>query len=273
MLSIFSLTCLYGIILGVFLDKISWKVVDYKREQRRQPDAGKGDDEQEGEQKEGKRKQKRQPEAGKRAKELSLHCADDRSRKLARILLPILHLLLCGIGGGILALNETIPLTVRVTLAIVFCLFVSIALISSWVDILIRIIPNEIVLTIAAFGIVFRIVCAIVDPWSLLGGFASFALTLGMFSLAMFIGRKRWNSRGVGAGDFKLAMIASFIVGFPGIAYFYMALCVAMLVYFVYMIARGSFGFFVWFPMCSFLMIALLVGLIYSYIPGVPLLF
>ncbi len=329
MLSIFSLTCLYGIILGVFLDKISWKVVDYKREQRRQPDAGKGDDEkeegkqdagkgddekEEGEpdagkgddEKEGEREQRRQPdagkgddekeegepeagkraagkrddekeegkrEAGKRAKELSLHCADDRSRKLARILLPILHLLLCGIGGGILALNETIPLTVRVTLAIVFCLFVSIALISSWVDILIRIIPNEIVLTIAAFGIVFRIVCAIVDPWSLLGGFASFALTLGMFSLAMFIGRKRWNSRGVGAGDFKLAMIASFIVGFPGIAYFYMALCVAMLVYFVYMIARGSFGFFVWFPMCSFLMIALLVGLIYSYIPGVPLLF
>ena len=348
MLSIFSLTCLYGIILGVFLDKISWKVVDYKREQRRQPDAGKGDDEQEegkqdvgkrddeqeGEREEGEREQRRQPdagkgddeqegkrdagkgddekeegereqgrqpdagkgddekeegereagkgddekeeskrEAGKRAKELSLHCADDRSRKLARILLPILHLLLCGIGGGILALNETIPLTVRVTLAIVFCLFVSIALISSWVDILIRIIPNEIVLTIAAFGIVFRIVCAIVDPWSLLGGFASFALTLGMFSLAMFIGRKRWNSRGVGAGDFKLAMIASFIVGFPGIAYFYMALCVAMLVYFVYMIARGSFGFFVWFPMCSFLMIALLVGLIYSYIPGVPLLF
>ena len=47
MLSIFSLTCLYGIILGVFLDKISWKVVDYKREQRRQPDAGKGDDEKE----------------------------------------------------------------------------------------------------------------------------------------------------------------------------------------------------------------------------------
>ena len=333
MLSIFSLTCLYGIILGVFLDKISWKVVDYKREQRRQPDAGKGDDEKEGkreagkrddekegeqeegereqrrqpdagkrddekeegkreagkrddekegkqdagkgddEKEEGKREQGRQPEAGKRAKELSLHCADDRSRKLARILLPILHLLLCGIGGGILALNETIPLTVRVTLAIVFCLFVSIALISSWVDILIRIIPNEIVLTIAAFGIVFRIVCAIVDPWSLLGGFASFALTLGMFSLVMFIGRKRWNSRGVGAGDFKLAMIASFIVGFPGIAYFYMALCVAMLVYFVYMIARGSFGFFVWFPMCSFLMIALLVGLIYSYIPGVPLLF
>ena len=314
MLSIFSLTCLYGIILGVFLDKISWKVVDYKREQRRQPDAGKGDDEKEegeqdagkgddekegeqdagkgddekeGEQEEGEREQRRQPEegkgddekeegkreAGKRAKELSLHCADDRSRKLARILLPILHLLLCGIGGGILALNETTPLTVRETLAIVFCLFVSIALISSWVDILIRIIPNEIVLTIAAFGIVFRIVCAIVDPWSLLGGFASFALTLGMFSLAMFIGRKRWNSRGVGAGDFKLAMIASFIVGFPGIAYFYMALCVAMLVYFVYMIARGSFGFFVWFPMCSFLMIALLVGLIYSYIPGVPLLF
>lgn len=296
MLSIFSLTCLYGIILGVFLDKISWKVVDYKREQRRQPDAGKGDDEkeegkrdagkrddeQEGEQEEGKRddeqeegkrEQRRQPEAGKRAKELSLHCADDRSRKLARILLPILHLLLCGIGGGILALNETIPLTVRVTLAIVFCLFVSIALISSWVDILIRIIPNEIVLAIATFGIVFRIVCAIVDPWSLLGGFASFALTLGMFSLAMFIGRKRWNSRGVGAGDFKLAMIASFIVGFPGIAYFYMALCVAMLVYFAYMIARRSFGFFVWFPMCSFLMIALLVGLIYSYIPGAPLLF
>ena len=296
MLSIFSLTCLYGIILGVFLDKISWKVVDYKREQRRQPDAGKGDDEKEegkqdagkgddekeegepeaGKRKAGKRddeKEEGKREAGKRAKELSLHCADDRSRKLARILLPILHLLLCGIGGGILALNETTPLTVRVTLAIVFCLFVSIALISSWVDILIRIIPNEIVLTIAAFGIVFRIVCAIVDPWSLLGGFASFALTLGMFSLAMFIGRKRWNSRGVGAGDFKLAMIASFIVGFPGIAYFYMALCVAMLVYFVYMIARGSFGFFVWFPMCSFLMIALLVGLIYSYIPGVPLLF
>ena len=120
MLSIFSLTCLYGIILGVFLDKISWKVVDYKREQRREPDAGKGDDEKE----EGEREQRREPdagkgddekegkrEAGKRAKELSLHCADDRSRKLARILLPILHLLLCGIGGGILALNETIPLT------------------------------------------------------------------------------------------------------------------------------------------------------------------
>ena len=269
MLSIFSLTCIYGIILGFFLDKISWKIVDYKREQRRQAAADKGSDEKEGKQKDEKEGEK----TVKRGKELSLHCADDRSRKLARILLPILHPLLCGIGGGILALNETIPLVIRVTLAIVFCLFVSIALISSWVDILIRIIPNEIVLTIAALGIVFRIVCAIADPWSLLGGFASFALTFGMFSLAMFIGRRRWNSRGVGAGDFKLAMIASFIVGFPGIAYFYIALCVTMLVYFAYMITRGSFGFFVWFPMCSFLMIALLVGLIYSYIPGAPLLF
>ena len=293
MLSIFSLACIYGIVLGVFLNKISWKVVDYKREQRRkaaegkgergrQADEGKGD----GEPEEGKGERGRQADEGKgdgeqkdaqkegkRSKELSLHCADDRSRKLARILLPILHPLLCGIGGGILALNETIPLVIRVTLAIVFCLFVSIALISSWVDILIRIIPNEIVLTIAALGIVFRIVCAIADPWSLLGGFASFALTFGMFSLAMFIGRKRWNSRGVGAGDFKLAMIASFIVGFPGIAYFYIALCITILVYFTYMIAKRSFGFFVWFPMCSFLMIALLVGLIYSYIPGAPLLF
>ena len=280
MLSIFSLACIYGIVLGVFLNKISWKVVDYKREQRRQADEGKGDGEAaegkgDGEAAEGKGddEQKDAQKEGKRSKELSLHCADDRSRKLARILLPILHLLLCGIGGGILALNETIPLVIRVTLAIVFCLFVSIALISSWVDILIRIIPNEIVLTIAALGIVFRIVCAIADPWSLLGGFASFALTFGMFSLAMFIGRKRWNSRGVGAGDFKLAMIASFIVGFPGIAYFYIALCITILVYFTYMIAKRSFGFFVWFPMCSFLMIALLVGLIYSYIPGAPLLF
>ena len=300
MLSIFSLACIYGIVLGVFLNKISWKVVDYKREQRRKAAEGKGDGEPEegkgergrqadegkgdgeaaegkgdGEAAEGKGdgEQKDAQKEGKRSKELSLHCADDRSRKLARILLPILHLLLCGIGGGILALNETIPLVLRVTLAIVFCLFVSIALISSWVDILIRIIPNEIVLTIAALGIVFRIVCAIADPWSLLGGFASFALTFGMFSLAMFIGRRRWNSRGVGAGDFKLAMIASFIVGFPGIAYFYIALCITILVYFTYMIAKRSFGFFVWFPMCSFLMIALLVGLIYSYIPGAPLLF
>lgn len=262
MLSIFSLACIYGIILGVFLDKISWKVVDYKREQRRQADADKSSDGPKDEQKK-----------GKRSKELSLHCADDRSRKLARILLPILHLLLCGIGGGILALNETTPLAVRVTLAIVFCLFVSIALISSWVDILIRIIPNEIVLIVAALGIVFRIVCAVADPWSLLGGFASFALTLGIFSLAMSIGKKRWNSPGVGAGDFKFAMIAAFIVGFPGIVYFYIALCVTMLVYFAYMITRGSFGFFVWFPMCSFLMVALLVGLIYSYIPGALLLF
>ena len=291
MLSIFSLACIYGIVLGVFLNKISWKVVDYKREQRRKAAEGKGDGEPEegkgergrqadegkgdGEAAEGKGdgEQKDAQKEGKRSKELSLHCADDRSRKLARILLPILHLLLCGIGGGILALNETIPLVIRVTHAIVFCLFVSIALISSWVDILIRIIPNEIVLTIAALGIVFRIVCAIADPWSLLGGFASFALTFGMFSLAMFIGRRRWNSRGVGAGDFKLAMIASFIVGFPGIAYFYIALCITILVYFTYMIAKRSFGFFVWFPMCSFLMIALLVGLIYSYIPGAPLLF
>ena len=291
MLSIFSLACIYGIVLGVFLNKISWKVVDYKREQRRKAAEGKGDGEPEegkgergrqadegkgdGEAAEGKGdgEQKDAQKEGKRSKELSLHCADDRSRKLARILLPILHLLLCGIGGGILALNETIPLVIRVTLAIVFCLFVSIALISSWVDILIRIIPNEIVLTIAALGIVFRIVCAIADPWSLLGGFASFALTFGMFSLAMFIGRRRWNSRGVGAGDFKLAMIASFIVGFPGIAYFYIALCITILVYFTYMIAKRSFGFFVWFPMCSFLMIALLVGLLYSYIPGAPLLF
>ena len=291
MLSIFSLACIYGIVLGVFLNKISWKVVDYKREQRRKAAEGKGEGEPEegkgergrqadegkgdGEAAEGKGdgEQKDAQKEGKRSKELSLHCADDRSRKLARILLPILHLLLCGIGGGILALNETIPLVIRVTLAIVFCLFVSIALISSWVDILIRIIPNEIVLTIAALGIVFRIVCAIADPWSLLGGFASFALTFGMFSLAMFIGRRRWNSRGVGAGDFKLAMIASFIVGFPGIAYFYIALCITILVYFTYMIAKRSFGFFVWFPMCSFLMIALLVGLIYSYIPGAPLLF
>ena len=139
--------------------------------------------------------------------------------------------------------------------------------------ILLRIIPNEIVLAVAALGLAHRIVCAIADPWSLLGALASFALTLGMFSMAMFIGKKRWKSRGVGAGDFKLAMIAAFIVGFPGIAYFYIALCVTMLVYFAYMITRGSFGFLVWFPMCSFLMISLLVGLIYSYIPGVGLPF
>lgn len=232
----FISTCVYGTVTGIFLDKISWKIVEHKRGQKRKDD-----------------------------KELPLHCADARSRRLARILLPILHLLLCGLG--IWLLSE------HIALSILFCLFVSIALVSAWVDILLRIIPNEIVLAVAALGLVHRIVCAIADPWSLLGALASFALTLGMFSMAMFIGKKRWKSRGVGAGDFKLAMIAAFIVGFPGIAYFYIALCVTMLVYFAYMITRGSFGFLVWFPMCSFLMISLLVGLIYSYIPGVPLLF
>ena len=89
-----------------------------------------------------------------------------------------------------------------------------------------------------------------------------------MFFLAMAITKARSGSRGVGAGDIKLAMVCGFIAGWPAVVYFLMGLAVSSIVYFVAKWLMKNFTFMAYFPMCSFISIGLATAVLCPYIPS-----
>lgn len=206
---------IYGVAAGLCIDKLAWKMVAYKCS----------------------KKQRELPER------------KEKNEHIARILLPIIHTLVCVCAALFFPASQ----------AILFWIMMTIGLVASWVDIIMRIIPNELVLALLGVGVLYRIAAGGVS--ALIGSGEAALIVFAVFVATMFIVKKRRGTVGIGAGDFKLVLVAAIIVGFPNIAIFLMTLIVVILGYFAFMVMRAQFSFMVYFPMCSFLICAMTVGL------------
>ena len=138
------------------------------------------------------------------------------------------------------------------------CLFVWIAFFGACVDSLIRIIGNEMLLALFFAGIIYRALC---------GGFAAYAGSLEamgamlvLFIVSAFIMKFLSGTRGVGMGDIKLAMVASFIAGMENISLFVIGMCAAMLLYIGFKLFNHTLTMRSTFPMCFPLMAGMLAA-------------
>lgn len=112
----------------------------------------------------------------------------------------------------------------------------------------IRIIPNELVLFIMIVGIVHQLLTNGIR--GLGSGFLALIITGAIFFLSAFVTRFFSGSIGVGAGDIKLAMALSIIMGLENMSIFLIGIVLFLVVYlliglFTKTIAIGSS-----FPMC-----------------------
>lgn len=130
--------------------------------------------------------------------------------------------------------------------------FCTIAIIGALVDHRIRMIPNELVLLLLALGLAYRITVAGVAglPRSLLASL----ITAGVFLLAAAITYFLKKDVGIGAGDLKLAVTISFIIGLSGIYLFLFGMVAAMLLYCLGGLLSRRLTVSSTFPMCGQIM-------------------
>lgn len=176
--------------------------------------------------------------------------------KLAFVAAGLTHALFCIACGVFLPMSLVIPVLLLTTICVV----------SSLADNMLRIISNEAVLAVLAIGVIYRILEG--GFLSLLTGIACMFGIAAMFFLAMAITKAQSGSRGVGAGDIKMAMVSGFIAGWPAVVYFLMGLAVSSVIYFAVKWFMKNFTFMAYFPMCSFISIGLAAAILGPYIPG-----
>lgn len=116
----------------------------------------------------------------------------------------------------------------------------------------IRIIPNELVLVILVIGIVNRLVNG--GLRSLGGGFLALLITAGIFFLSAFITRLLSGSIGIGAGDIKLVMVLSLMLGFENIYLFLMGIVLFLALYIIIGFSTKTMWIGSAFPMCTQIM-------------------
>lgn len=153
------------------------------------------------------------------------------------------------------------------TLAVLSILFVYAAIFGSCVDMMIRIIANEMLLALLPVGIGYRILAGGIG--SLKGSLGGLMLVLAVFASAAAVTRLIKGIGGVGMGDIKLAMVAAVTAGWPGSLYFLGGMALAIGAFCLigvksFLLRRDST-----FPMCGHIMAGLLIALIYPYIQGV----
>jgi Predicted membrane-associated HD superfamily hydrolase len=142
--------------------------------------------------------------------------------------------------------------------------FCVIAIVGTLVDHQIRMIPNELVLLLFMLGLPYRIMVSGFSgvPRSMLASL----ITAGVFLLAAGTTFLLKKNIGVGAGDLKLAVTISFIVGLSGVFLFLFGMVAAILLYcFGGLLSRrltvGST-----FPMCGQIMAGFVFALFAPYV-------
>lgn len=116
----------------------------------------------------------------------------------------------------------------------------------------VRIIPNELVLVILVIGIINRLVVG--GLRSLVGGVLALFITGGIFFLSAFITRLLSGSLGIGAGDIKLAMVLSLILGLENLHMFLLGIVLFLLLYVVVGLLTKTMWIGSSFPMCTQIM-------------------
>lgn len=113
--------------------------------------------------------------------------------------------------------------------AVFLCVFSIIAIIGTLIDHRIRIIPNELVISVFILGIFFNLTEGGVNHICL--SVLSSVITFSLFLLTAKITYHFVKSIGVGAGDVKLASAASFVLGIERLSWFFLGIVIALTTY------------------------------------------
>ncbi|WHH57935.1 A24 family peptidase [Petroclostridium sp. X23] len=149
--------------------------------------------------------------------------------------------------------------------AVLMDIFIVIALTAAVVDNQVRIIPNEMVLSVMVLGVIYRIIAS--GAHSLLGSLGALAFVIAVFGGTAVITKIFTKSTGVGAGDLKLAMAIAITAGYPGVYYFLGGMAVAIGGYCLAGLQIGLLTPKSTFPMCGHIMAGFLIALFVPYMP------
>lgn len=155
--------------------------------------------------------------------------------------------------------------------AVLTCVFVTVAIVSAIVDNYIHIIANEVILFLLMAGVVYRLVDGGAGSFS--DSLQAILITAAVFGGAAAFTYYRKNTAGVGAGDLKLALAISFLLGYPAVLYFLGGMALALIVCCTVGIKTGLLTPDSSFPMCTHIMIGFTAGLFCPYMAGLTPVF
>lgn len=168
--------------------------------------------------------------------------------------------LVCSLGS--IPVWVAASLSVHPTLAaLLLSLLFSASVVTAWVDLRIRLIPNEMILFLLLAGVVFR--------WSM-GGLPSLLASLGCLVAMIFVFSIVAHFTGfgmVGAGDVKLAGVMGLILGYPGILSGLLVLCMVFLLFTAIGLLTKRITLRTMVPLAPFLMagqMAALLGIVWN---------
>lgn len=152
--------------------------------------------------------------------------------------------------------------------------FITVAVVVSLTDCYIHLIPNESILLLLVVGIMYRL---LFDGWvGLLNALLAIGLSILIFggsSALFFLLKKR---SGLGAGDLKLVLVYSIIVGYPDLFWFLLGMAAAILFYIFIGFQRYMLRMTDYFPMAAHLSfgfwVAMLIPYVEAFVGCIPLL-
>lgn len=135
-------------------------------------------------------------------------------------------------------------------------ILITIGIIMAYIDIKIRIIPNELVLLMMIVGIMFQLLYY--GPKALIGAALSMVVMMVVFtSVAGFVGFGK-----VGAGDVKLAGAMGLALGYPLIMTAVFIMAIVLLIFIVAGMALKKIYLSTMLPMAPFMICGFIVGLL-----------
>jgi len=138
---------------------------------------------------------------------------------------------------------------------ILICLLFTMAIMFTVIDMIIHIIPNEMLMVGILIGIVFQLsTFGINHFWIALACMATIVVLFTIVGLIMGLNK-------IGAGDVKLAGLMGLILGYPLILYAILMMCVALIIYTVVGLSTGKMTHVTMFAFAPFLMLGLVTGL------------
>lgn len=144
-------------------------------------------------------------------------------------------------------------------LIMAFCGF---AVFGFFIDYLLRIIANEMLLAALPLCVIYRIFTG--GVYSLMGSLGALGLVILLFGGAAALTYLRNGRGGVGMGDVKLAMVAAVAAGFPDVIYFFVGMSAAIVIYCVIGLRMRYLTRNSYFPMCGHIMAGLIISFFWN---------
>jgi leader peptidase (prepilin peptidase) / N-methyltransferase len=153
--------------------------------------------------------------------------------------------------------------TPSVLTGILICLLVTMAIMFTVIDMIIHIIPNEMLLVGLVLGIVFQLsTFGLKHFWIALACMVTIVVLFTIVGLIVGLNK-------IGAGDVKLAGLMGLILGYPVILYAVLMMCIALITYIVIGLSVGRMTHVTMFAFAPFLMLGLVTGLALILFPDV----